>query len=114
MPPRSKTMPHTIDWLDIPVLRAQYERGDITPREVLANVAQRIAQYNDPALFIHLLPPAAVNAQLDQLEPRRREGATLPLYGLPFAIKDNINLAGHPTPAACPAYSFTPAQSATV
>ena len=40
--------------------------------------------------------------------------ATLPLHGMTFAIKDNIDLAGVPTTAACPAYAFTPGESAAV
>ena len=44
----------------------------------------------------------------------RADPATKPLYGIPFAIKDNIDLAGHPTTAACPAYAYTPEKSATV
>lgn len=104
----------SIDSLDISVLRAQYAQGYTTPREVLADVAARIAQYNDPALFIHLLPPADINVQLDQLESRKRKREAQPLYGIPFAIKDNINYAHHSTTAACPAYSFTPTESATV
>jgi len=109
------TMPRSsIDSLDISTLRAQYANNQTTPRAVLTEVANRIAKYNDPALFIHLLPPAAIDSQLDQLEARKRAGQPQPLYGIPFAIKDNINFAHHPTTAACPAYSFTPTQSATV
>ena len=40
--------------------------------------------------------------------------AALPLYGIPFAIKDNIDLAGVPTTAACPAYAYTPCKTAAV
>jgi allophanate hydrolase len=46
------------------------------------------------------------------LEARRAAGETLPLFGLPFAVKDNIDVAGIPTTAACPAFSYTPARSA--
>src|SRR5882757_3928118 len=104
----------SIESLDISVLRAQYANGQTTPHAVLTDVANRITIYNDPALFIHLLPVAAIDAQLDQLEARKSNGEPQPLYGIPFVIKDNINYAAHPTTASCPAYSFTPTQSATV
>ena len=43
-----------------------------------------------------------------------KDPASLPLYGIPFAIKDNIDLAGTPTTAGCPDFAFTPQKSATV
>ena len=49
---------------------------------------------------------------LEQLDAK--VGATLPLYGLPFAVKDNIDVAGLPTTAGCPAFAYTPGHSAPV
>jgi allophanate hydrolase len=63
-------------------------------------------------VWICLLPRAEVEARAAELERRGPQG--LPLYGIPFAIKDNIDVAGHPTTAACPDYAYVPAASATV
>ncbi len=63
-------------------------------------------------IWITLQTPAAVAAQARNIEARRSAGATLRLYGIPFAVKDNIDVAGMPTTAACPAYAYVPQSTA--
>lgn len=98
--------------LDLASLRAAYAGRSITPCALVDEVLDRIAAYADPALFIHLLPRAEILAHAARLESVAPE--SLPLYGVPFVIKDNIDLAGVPTTAACPEFSYTPAASAPV
>jgi len=96
--------------IDLPSLRAAYAAG-ANPAAVIAAVYDRIAAWNDPALFIHLRPRAEAIAAAERLATGPRD---LPLFGVPFAIKDNIDLAGCPTTAACPSFAYTPERSATV
>jgi len=100
------TSPHTISGL-----LAAYRQGETTPAQALSAFLTPAATNGDTA-YIHRASPAFVQAQLDALQGH--SPATLPLYGIPFAVKDNIDVAGLPTTAACPAYAYTPAQSATV
>ncbi len=92
-------------------LRQAFLNG-MKPRTVFLEFLARLAHWNDPALFISV-------AQAEQLEPlflRLDEigPEKLPLYGIPFAIKDNIDWNILPTTAACPAFSYQPKRSATV
>jgi allophanate hydrolase len=64
---------------------------------------RRIASHATNPVFIHLLPKERVLARARELEALPR---TLPLWGRPFAVKDNIDVAGLPTTAACPAFSY--------
>jgi allophanate hydrolase len=75
-------------------------------------VLERIAADVDRNVWIHLLPREDLLARAAALDARNPE--ELPLYGVPFAIKDNIDLAGVPTTAGCPAYAYTPERSAPV
>ena len=88
---------------------ARYRTG-ATPAEVVAATYDRIASHHDPALFITLVPHEQAQAYARAL--RGRDPASLPLFGVPFVIKDNIDLAGVPTTAGCPAFAYTPAVSA--
>ncbi|MBP2705114.1 allophanate hydrolase [Microbispora sp. RL4-1S] len=89
-------------------LRAGYRTGALTPRDVVADVFSKIKERGDDGVWISLRQEAEVLADLDGLDPE------LPLYGLPFAVKDNIDVAGLPTTAACPAFAYRPAATAPV
>lgn len=101
------------DRLDFTSLRRGYRAGKFTPADVIAEVSRRIEKRGKDAVWISLVPPDELARYARQLESWRNEGRHLPLYGQPFAIKDNIDLAGLPTTAACPAFSYHPEVSAT-
>ena len=72
----------------------------------------RIESHNDPALFIAIRPRSEALAIAERVQASGPEGK--PLYGVPFVVKDNIDVAGFPTTAACPAFAYRPAKSAFV
>ena len=98
--------------LDLTTLRVAYATGSITPTALVEELCQRIEAYNDPAVWIHRLSRDELLAHAKRVEARGL--AAQPLYGIPFAIKDNIDLAGVPTTAACAEFAYTPSESAFV
>ena len=100
--------------LDIATLVPRLLSGEVTPQTVINEVLRRTDGYPDPAVWIHRIPRVAIERQLESIEARRRVGARLPLYGIPFAVKDNIDVAGEPTTAACPDFAYVAERSATV
>jgi allophanate hydrolase len=88
-----------------------HRSGESTPQQTIARTYERIRAYDDPALFISLRDEAGVLAEAAALEAK--DARDLPLYGIPVAIKDNIDVAGLPTTAACPAFAYQPKQDAT-
>jgi allophanate hydrolase len=100
--------------LEIPVLGQLYETGALSPASVVHFVLDQIRAYPDPSVWIHLLPLDELLDQGRQAEKRRTAGEFQPLYGVPFAVKDNIDVAGVPTTAACPAFAYVPERSAPV
>jgi allophanate hydrolase len=102
------------DSLELARLIPRFQNGDLSPRTVLAAVLERIAKYDDPAVWITRFPRESLFAQLDAAEQRLASGIAQPLLGIPFAVKDNIDVAGQPTTAACPAFRYVAEKSATV
>ncbi len=98
--------------LDLPSLRQAYSTGQVTPVDVVETVYERIERYADPAVWIHLAPKEESVRRAQALT--KTEPSQLPLYGIPFAIKDNIDWAGVPTTAGCPGFAYVPKESATV
>jgi allophanate hydrolase len=92
-------------------LVAAHRTGARSPEQTVAQSYARIREHNDPAVFISL------RAEDDALAEARALGGTdadRPLYGIPVAVKDNIDLVGLPTTAACPAFAYQPRKDATV
>jgi allophanate hydrolase len=87
---------------------AAHRSGTMSPEQTIAETYARIRAHNDPAVFI------ALRDEADALtEARALKSTALPLFGVPVAVKDNIDVAGLPTTAACPAYAYTPSVDAT-
>ena len=96
---------------DVETLQRAYREGDTTPSSVVETALSRADS------------DVSRNVWIDRYDQRARERAealedvdmsAYPLYGIPFAIKDNIDVAGRPTTAACPAYEYVPEDTASV
>ncbi|MDA0338682.1 MAG: allophanate hydrolase [Proteobacteria bacterium] len=92
-------------------LHAHYLAGG-TPESVAEEAYRRLAAVDDPGIFIHLIEKSEFDAAARALPPFDPE--TYPLWGLPFAVKDNIDVAGCPTTAACPDFGYHPNEDAAV
>jgi allophanate hydrolase len=99
--------------LDLGSLRELYKARAATPADVIATVYDRLCAQPLEPVWISVVPREKALARARKLE-RDPLAPARPLYGVPFAIKDNIDLAGLPTTAACPGYAYAPARNATV
>jgi allophanate hydrolase len=99
--------------LDIASLKAAYANG-LPLFDLVEEVISRMAASEDPAIFITPASPSDLRAAAKALLARAPEPNSLPLWGIPFAVKDNIDVSGFPTTAACPPFAYQPAEDATV
>jgi len=99
--------------LDFASLQAAYA-GGATPADVAREICRRADAHGDNPIWIARVPREALLRRARSLAAEAKAGTILPLYGVPFAVKDNIDAAGLPTTAACPAFSYLPERNATV
>ncbi|KPF90177.1 allophanate hydrolase [Novosphingobium sp. AAP93] len=97
-------------------IAAAVQSGATTAVQQAEAVLARIAAYDavQPQIWISRASAEQVLAAARDVDARIAAGEKLPLAGVPYAAKDNIDVAGFETTAACPAFAYTPEQSATV
>ncbi len=91
-------------------IAAAHRSGAAKPEETVARSYARIRAHADDAIFITLRDEATAVAEARDLDANA--GKHLPLLGVPVAIKDNIDVGGLPTTAACPAFAYQPDRDA--
>lgn len=91
--------------LDLEALRCAYSGGQLSPTELISALYPQFQAVG--SVFLHLVPLDSLIAKCKELEklPMSARGS---LFGVPFAVKDNVDVADIPTTAACPAFSYVP------
>jgi len=97
-------------------IAAGVQSGRVSAETIARDTLARIAAYDaiQPQTWICRAPPEQVLARAAEVDRRVAAGEHLPLAGVPFAVKDNLDVAGLPTTAACPAFAYRPDTSAEV
>lgn len=92
-------------------IRAAYDAG-VEPTALMAAIYRRAQALADHRVFIHLLTELEIQLWINRLANLDRQST--PLWGVPFVMKDNMDLEGIPTTAACEAFAYTPDRTATI
>jgi len=104
--------------LEIGSVRTRLLARTITATALIDQVLTQIREWDDPAIWIFSASNSVVRGRARELDalaltdPRAIE--KMPLFGIPFAVKDNIDVAGMPTTAGCPAFAYTAEETAPV
>src|SRR5690606_35059611 len=112
LPPTTR-LPMLPTILDLSTLR-QFYAGGGTPLELVEEIIARCANWPDKAVFISPANAESLRNAARELVAAHPNPAALPLWGVPFAVKDNIDVAGFPTTAGCPEFAYEPQKDATV
>ncbi|MEM5475722.1 allophanate hydrolase [Pacificibacter sp. AS14] len=95
-------------------LRTAYADGRVTPVDVVKFVLSRLGDDDQDNVWISTVDPEMALAAAEALMLRIGDLDALPLFGLPFSVKDNIDVSGVPTTAGCPAFQYKAKTSAFV
>ncbi|PRW20653.1 allophanate hydrolase [Chlorella sorokiniana] len=101
-------MPLTTEDLALPALRTRYAAGG-TPTALCRELLPALAAAHGVFISRPCDEEVLERCRFLEAQPPEQHGA---LWGVPFAVKDNIDVAGHPTTAACPDFEYVPSQHA--
>lgn len=96
--------------LCLPHLLRDYQDGSRSPSGVVSNILEGLKTHDANPIWIYRIDGADLMARARELESSPQDD--LPLYGVPFAVKDNIDVAGLPTSAGCPEFTYIAEQTA--
>ena len=97
-------------------IAARVSSAATTALDVAQDTLARLAAYDavQPQIWSSRAEPDAILSAAKAVDARIAAGETLPLAGVPFAVKDNIDVAGLETTAGCPAFAYAPDVNASV
>lgn len=103
-----------ISSLDVVRLHEQYTAKSLSPLDLVRHVYEKIASYHDKAVWIRLIPESEALTRAEELLEKYHSKPLPPLFGIPFSVKDSIDIAGHPTTLACPSFAYAAKATAPV
>ncbi|HEY6142837.1 MAG TPA: allophanate hydrolase [Flavobacterium sp.] len=98
--------------LEIQTLLNSYLTGSLQPEDVVNTIFDKIERYKSHNIWISVVAKEDIFSQISEAKEKLANGKQLPLYGIPFAVKDNIDVANIPTTAACKEFAYVPAKNA--
>lgn len=102
----------SLDFRDIASLVVATRSGAVSVARIVEEVLDARALARRPEAWLQMVDADTLRRRAAELDARRSEAASMPLFGVPFAIKDNIDAAGMTTTAGCPAYAYAPTDDA--